>query len=161
MRWLARLISALGRTRSFSVVMSRILTPFDKAVKRLTGGRTTFTALVFPTLVLTHVGHRSGREYETPLMYVRDDDGAPVVVGTNFGQIDHPSWSTNLLANPDTRIQLDGRDLPVRAVTVDDQEVRARLWDRFDDMYAGYRSYRERVDRDIRMFRLIHQEEAR
>lgn len=159
MRWLARITNALGRSRWFTAVMSRILTPFDRFVKRVTGGRTTFTELVFPTLVLTHVGRRSGREYQTPLMFVRDDDGVPVVVGTNFGQRDHPAWSANLLENPGTRIELDGRVIPVRAVPVTDEETRSRAWDRLDDMYSGYRFYRQRVDRDIRMFRLEPQED--
>ena len=71
-----------------------------------------------PTLLLTHVGRKSGKRFETPLLYLEDGRDL-VVVASQGGLPKNPQWYANLLAHPDTTVSLKGeRDRPVRARTV-------------------------------------------
>src|SRR3954466_14634261 len=68
-----------------------------------------------PTLLLKHVGRRSGKQFETPLLSL---GGGPALVGvaSQGGLPKNPQWYANLLAHPDTTVSLKGeRSRPVRA----------------------------------------------
>lgn len=135
---------------------SHALPPIDKAVRRLTGGRVTSVGdWLFPTLVLRSTGAKSGLPREHTLVYIEDDEGRPVLVGTNFGGENHPAWTYNLLANPGATVEIRDRTHHVTAVPLGPDEQAAH-WPRFDAVYPGYASYRERIGdtREIRMFRL-------
>jgi deazaflavin-dependent oxidoreductase (nitroreductase family) len=152
-----RAVLEVVRRPAVTRLMSRFLPGLDRAVRRLTRGRITSTAQAFmPTLVLRSVGARSGLEREHTLVYARDDAGVPLLVGTNFGGDTHPAWTFNLLAYPAATIELDGRTERVTAMQVPADEMPA-LWPRFDAVYPGFASYRERIGdtREIRMFRLV------
>ncbi|WP_265443662.1 nitroreductase/quinone reductase family protein [Flexivirga meconopsidis] len=136
----------------------RKLVPVDKAVTRWSGGRVHVvpTALL-PQLTLTTTGRRTGRPRAVPLLYVRDGGGY-VVVGSNFGQANHPAWVLNLRHDPHAEIQLGTAGLPVRAVPLDDAE-RDRVWPQLVRVWPGYDSYvRWAGDRRIRLFRLVPEE---
>ena len=60
-----------------------------------------------PTLLLTHVGRRSGTRFETPLLYLEDGPDL-VVVASQGGLPKNPQWYANLLAHPDTTVSLKG-----------------------------------------------------
>lgn len=100
-----------------------------------------------PTLLLNHVGAKSGVRRTTPLVYVADTDRY-VVVASKGGHPRHPAWFHNLRANPDTTIQVGSRRLPVSARVADPAE-RSRLWPQVVDTYAGYHGYQQRTDREI------------
>jgi len=100
-----------------------------------------------PMLLLDHVGARSGRRRTSPLVYVRD--GADVVlVASKGGYPKNPAWFHNLLANPDTTVQIGSRRLPVHARVAEPQE-RERLWPMAVAVYGGYEDYRRRTEREI------------
>jgi len=100
-----------------------------------------------PMLLLDHVGARSGRRRTSPLVYVRD--GADVVlVASKGGYAKNPAWFHNLLANPDTTVQIGSRRLPVHARVAEPQE-RERLWPMAVEVYRGYEDYRRRTEREI------------
>lgn len=143
----------LSTHRWYTALGRAVITPVDRFLHRVTGGRLTLGETIFPTLMLTTTGRRSGRLRTTPLVYL-DDDGAWIVVGTNFGGGSHPGWTWNLLEDPEAEVEVDGRRVPVSAERIDPEEM-DRYWPRFDDLYPGYDSYRQRVSREIRMFRLI------
>ena len=100
-----------------------------------------------PSLLLDHVGARSGKRRTTPLAYLADGD-AHVIVASKGGHPKHPAWFHNLRANPDTTIQVGSRRIPVHA-RVAEPEERARLWPRVVDMYSGFAAYQRRTDREI------------
>lgn len=101
-----------------------------------------------PMLLLDHVGRKSGREFTTPLLYLRD--GADVVIVASQGGLPkHPQWFHNLRANPETRIHLRGeRARKVRA-RVADADERAALWPRLVEAYADFDNYQSWTDREI------------
>jgi deazaflavin-dependent oxidoreductase (nitroreductase family) len=101
-----------------------------------------------PTLLLKHVGRRSGCEYETPLLYLEDGRDL-VVVASQGGLPTNPQWYANLLARPDTTVSLEGeRDRAVRARAAGAGE-RAALWPRLVDLYADFAKYQKWTDREI------------
>ena len=100
-----------------------------------------------PTLLLDHVGRRSGTSFTVPLLYVRD--GADVVVvASQGGRPDHPQWYWNLLAHPDTHVQIGADRTAVRAEVADDAE-RNRLWPKLVDAYADFDTYQSWAERTI------------
>ncbi len=143
----------LSRNRWYATVMRPIAPRLDRLLHRLTGGRITLAGTVLPTLMLTTTGRRTGRTHVSPLAYV-DDGDAWVVVGTNWGGESHPGWTYNLLEDAEAVVEVDRGRHPVRAERIDPQEMDG-YWPRFDELYPGYEGYRDRVSREIRMFRLI------
>ena len=77
-------------------------------------------------LLLTSVGARSGRPHTTPLVYLADGERL-VVFGTKGGAPTNPDWYYNLVANPDTTIELGTEEQTVRARVADEDE-RERIW---------------------------------
>ncbi len=100
-----------------------------------------------PVLLLDHVGRTSGTAYTTPLLYLRD--GRDVIVVASSGGMDRePQWFRNLMATPDTTVQVGSAVSAVRARTADAAE-RARLWPLLVDLYADFESYESWTDREI------------
>jgi deazaflavin-dependent oxidoreductase (nitroreductase family) len=93
--------------------------------------------------LIDHLGAKSGTPRTSPLMYLRDG-GAIAVVASKAGQPTNPAWFHNLMANPDTTVQVGTEVRPVRARLATDEE-RERLWTQFVTVYPGYATYRERA----------------
>jgi len=100
-----------------------------------------------PMLLLDHVGARSGTRRTSPLVYVHDGEDY-VVVASKGGYPKHPAWYHNLVAHPDTTIQVGSRHLDVHA-RVATAEERPRLWARAVKTYRGYTGYQQRAGREI------------
>lgn len=101
-----------------------------------------------PTLLLDHVGRRSGTTFTTPLLYL-DDSPDLVVVASQGGLPKNPQWYPNLLAHPDTVVRLRKEGVRrVRARTAGPEE-KAVLWPRLVELYADFESYAAWTDRDI------------
>jgi deazaflavin-dependent oxidoreductase (nitroreductase family) len=100
-----------------------------------------------PTLLLDHVGRKSGRGFTTPLLYL-DDAPDVVIVASQGGLPKNPQWYANLMATPDTTVQIKGEVRAVRAHTATADE-RAALWPRLVDLYADFASYQSWTDREI------------
>lgn len=146
-----RLGRRLGHSPLFAKVMKRIAPPIDRVVSRLTGGKRTVAGSILPTLILVHRGARSGKEYRTPLSYIRIGDGFGLA-GSNWGQSHNPAWSYNLLAHPEVEVVVDGETVPVRARWLSTAE-KAEVWPRFLEMWPAYDTYETRSgDRDIKVF---------
>ncbi len=93
-------------------------------------------------LLLDHVGARSGAKRTSPLLYVHDGEDA-VVVASKGGYPKHPAWYHNLMANPDTTVQIGTERRPVHARTATAEE-RERLWPIVVRKYHGYADYQAR-----------------
>ena len=98
-------------------------------------------------LLLDHVGAKTGTRRTTPLVYVPDGDDF-VIVASKGGHPKHPAWFHNLKANPETRVQLGTRKVPVTARVATDAE-RKRLWPKVVKAYSGYEGYQRRTERKI------------
>ncbi len=139
-----------------SVVGPRVLTRLDRFLIARTGRSMTTPSKSgegLPVLNLTAIGAKSAEPRTVPLAYL-NDDGAIYVVGTNWGRSAHPSWTTNLLANPRAEVQsaewsgsIDAERLG-EVATLD-------VWPRLVDHVPNWEQYRHEITgRDIRVFRL-------
>ena len=103
-----------------------------------------------PIIVMTTVGHRSGKVRKVPLMRV-EHEGEYAVIASKGGAPEHPAWFHNLVADPRVMIQ-DGPapfDAEVRIVTGDE---RAAWWERAVRDYPPYADYQVKTDREIPVF---------
>ncbi|MGW7103823.1 nitroreductase family deazaflavin-dependent oxidoreductase [Streptomyces sp. NPDC054883] len=117
------------------------------------GGRFSVSGLLgLPSLLLITVGAHSGRPVPTPLCYVGHADGF-AVVASNFGQVHHPAWSSNLLKNPAATLCTGGRRMPVSARLVTGVE-RDEILQGFLCISSHYQAYCDRSGRHVRVFSL-------
>ncbi len=93
-------------------------------------------------LLLDHVGAKSGTRRTSPLLYVEDGEDV-VVVASKGGFPKHPAWYHNLMANPDTVVQIGSERRAVHA-RVATPEERERLWPLAIKQYSGYADYQAR-----------------
>jgi len=116
---------------------------------RRTGGRLghSVPGVRGKVLLLDHVGAKSGVKRTSPLLYVEDGKDV-VIVASKGGFPKHPAWYHNLLANPDTTVQI-GAELRQVHARVATPEERERLWALAVQAYRGYEDYRTRTDRQI------------
>lgn len=98
-------------------------------------------------LLLDHVGAKSGVKRTSPLLYVEDGEDV-VIIASKGGFPKNPAWYYNLVANPDTTVQIGPEHRPVHA-RVAKPEERERLWDKAVAAYHGYEDYRARTEREI------------
>lgn len=140
-------MSLLGKLTSSSaefmnkrgVYAGRRSTKVHVALYRMTGGRVGRALPGWPTAriaLLDHTGAKSATKRTSPVMYHEYGD-AFVVAGTKGGQPTHPAWFHNLMANPDTTVQIGAEAHEVRARLASGEE-RDRLWKELVEMYPGY-----------------------
>ncbi|MFJ5995859.1 nitroreductase/quinone reductase family protein [Streptomyces sp. NPDC092370] len=151
----ARVVQKVSSTRGFARVAPHVVPVLDRVVHRLTRGKVLLSAQLLPGVVLTSTGARSGLARRTPLACMPEDGGrAWILVGSNFGRPGHPAWSHNLLAHPDAEISWKGQDVPVTALLLAGEE-RAAVWRALLAFWPPYATYQARVEREIRVFRLV------
>jgi deazaflavin-dependent oxidoreductase (nitroreductase family) len=142
---LQRAVRSAAATRPGAAALARTLPTLDRAVGRLTGGRTTCCAVLsgLPVVVLTTTGRRSRTRRSTPLIGVPVRDTL-ALLGTNFGQTRTPDWVLNLEADPRATVTYRGADVEVVAREADPVE-RAEVLDLAERVYVGYPRYLTRV----------------
>lgn len=114
------------------------------ALYKASGGRLGHTLPGVPgrMLLLDHVGAKSDTKRTSPLLYVKDGEDI-VVVASKGGFPKHPAWYHNLIANPDTTVQIGSEHRRVHA-RVAKPEERERLWALAVKAYRGYEDYQAR-----------------
>ncbi|CAL9476932.1 nitroreductase family deazaflavin-dependent oxidoreductase [Streptomyces albus] len=147
-------VQRISSTRTFARVAPHVIPVLDRAVHRLSGGRTMLSTRMLPGVVLTSTGARSGEPRRTPLACMPEPErGSWLLIGSNFGKREHPGWTANLRRHPEARIVYRGRDIPVRARLLEGEE-RAEAWRELVRFWPPYEVYQARIDRRIRVFRL-------
>lgn len=98
-------------------------------------------------LLLHHKGAKTGTERVTPLMY-RTDGDRTVVFASKAGAPDNPAWHHNLMANPETTIEIgtETRDVRAREVTGEDRD---RIWNAHKREVPQFAAYEESTSRVI------------
>lgn len=101
-----------------------------------------------PTLLLDHVGRKSGKQFTTPLLYLEDGVNL-VVVASQGGLPKNPQWYANLMHTPETSVRIARRGrVGVRAREALGEE-REALWPRLVDIYADFAKYQKWTERQI------------
>jgi len=169
-----RLVQKVSSTRTFAKVAPHLIPAMDRAVHRVTRGKVLLSAQMLPGIILTARGAKSGLPRRTPLACMPEEGasgggagggtgvgvgvgGEPrswLLIGSNFGRPDHPAWTGNLLAHPDADINWKGQDIPVTARLLEGEE-RAAAWKVALAFWPPYATYQARIDREIRLFRVV------
>lgn len=152
-RGYAGLVNRFSATRPGSWLVRNLAAHIDPALFRATNGRFTITGRpTLPMLTLTTVGRRSGKERSVQLAY-HEHDGDRLVVASAMGQERHPAWSYNIEASPDVEVQARGERYPARAERLSAEE-KAEMWPAIERTIPQMRTYVQRTDRDIKVYRL-------
>jgi deazaflavin-dependent oxidoreductase (nitroreductase family) len=143
---LRRVIRRSAGWRPLSWLYARTLHLIDRTVFRITRGRATFTSWLadLPVAWLTTTGAKSGVQRTSPVLAIPGEDGKLVVIASNYGQRNNPSWYHNLRANPRATILFDGvrGDMTAREL---DGEERTHWYERGIEIYPGWVQYRKRA----------------
>jgi deazaflavin-dependent oxidoreductase (nitroreductase family) len=101
-----------------------------------------------PMILVHHRGARTGAERVTPLVYLPYQDTF-VVFGSKAGAPTHPHWYLNLVANPETDVEVGSETIPVRARVAEGDE-REQLWSKQKQLMPGFAEYEKTTgDRQI------------
>jgi deazaflavin-dependent oxidoreductase (nitroreductase family) len=152
---LKRAIRRSAGWKPLSLFYARTLHAIDRAIFRVSRGRTTFTAWLagLPVAWLTTTGAKSGAERTCPVLAIPAGDGKLVVIASNYGQRHNPSWYHNLRAHPRAQVLFDGMRAEMVARELDGDE-RERWYERGIEIYPGWVQYRKRAPRTIPVIEL-------
>jgi deazaflavin-dependent oxidoreductase (nitroreductase family) len=100
-----------------------------------------------PLLLLHHTGAKSGAKRVAPLVYLGDGDRY-IIYASKAGAPTNPAWYHNLLANPDSEIEVGTETIPVRATEITGEE-RDRLYDAQAQRMASFADYQTKAGRVI------------
>jgi deazaflavin-dependent oxidoreductase (nitroreductase family) len=147
-----RSVGRVVGTRTGAALLARALPPLDRALGRVTNGRSSASEAFagLPVLALTTIGARSGRSHECHLLGI-PFEGDLGLIATNFGQVSHPAWAHNLVANPQARIRFRERTVEVLTRRVEGHQEEA-VWLAGAAIYPGYAMYRARLQRRPMVF---------
>ena len=99
-----------------------------------------------PVLLLHHTGAKTGTERVNPLRY-QPVDGGYAIFASKGGADTNPDWYHNLLAHPETKIEVGTDTLAVvaREVTGDEYD---RIWTRQKRDDPQFARYEQKTNRD-------------
>ena len=119
-----------------------------EAAFRVTDGRILNRVLGMPVIRLTTTGRRTGDPRAVMLTAPIVEGHRIVVVASNGGDLRHPQWFLNLVANPEVVVTSNGRTTSMRA-RVADADERDRLWTEIRRVTPGYTIYQRMTSREI------------
>ena len=94
-------------------------------------------------LLLHHTGARTGTERISPLAFQRVGESL-AVFASKAGAPENPAWYHNLLAHPDTSVEVGTETLGVRA-RVAEQAERDVIWSRLKQRAPHFAKYEEKA----------------
>ena len=138
------LVRRLGHARWFAFALRRLGgARLDGWLYRRSGGRLSIAGpALFPVMLLTTTGRRSGRPRTTPVIYIRDGDDL-IVSSEDFGQQRPAAWPLNLEADPSATVQLGDVAARFRARRADAEEAE-RHWPALVEAWPAHETYHRR-----------------
>ena len=106
-------------------------------------------------ILLYTSGRRTGKIRRVPLTHIRDGD-AVLIVASNGGADDHPSWYVNIAADPRVWVRHKADFFEATATTLGSVE-RAEVWPRLVEPTHRFAEYQERAARQIPIVRIRRQ----
>ena len=89
-------------------LISKTVTSFHRLVFDLSKGKVAGKASGMPVLKLTTIGRKSGQPRPTMLTSPLVEGDNVILVASNGGDDRNPMWFSNILANPDVEVVMDG-----------------------------------------------------
>ncbi|HXW34800.1 MAG TPA: nitroreductase family deazaflavin-dependent oxidoreductase [Acidimicrobiales bacterium] len=100
-----------------------------------------------PLLLLHHFGARTNTERVNPVMY-QPIEGGFAIFASKAGAPDNPDWYHNLVAHPETTVEVGAEVVPVRARVAKGDE-RTEIWEKQKRNWSGFADYERNTDREI------------
>lgn len=135
----------MQRTRGHSIIASMDKAQLDQmnakvlAEFRANHGKVGGMFEGAPMVLLHHKGAKSGVERISPLVYSKDGDRF-VIIASKGGAPSHPDWYHNLVAHPETSIEVGDETIAVRASLAVGEE-RQRLFDEQAKLMPNFKEY--------------------
>ena len=94
-----------------------------------------------PTLLLTTIGRKSGKQSVMPLLY-GEVDGGYAIIASKGGDPKHPGWFHNLRAQSSVNVQVakDSFEAQTRVAEGAERQV---IWDQMVSMYPPFADYQK------------------
>jgi deazaflavin-dependent oxidoreductase (nitroreductase family) len=109
----------------------------ERALRRVSGGRHGVLDVAgLPSAQLTVPGRKTGVPRTVSLLYVPDGENF-LLVGSNWGRREHPSWTANLLDSDKAELNIGGARFAVAVRGLAGPE-RERAWRRAVAFWPGY-----------------------
>lgn len=132
------LVRRAGSSRAGVRIIGRVVSPVQRWLYRLSGGRVSLTGRA-PILLLTTTGRKTGRPRTVPLFFVRDGPNIVVCNVTPPFERTNP-WTLNLRADPTAWVQIGGDRFPCEAREATAPEV-DRLWGHLIRIWPAYQRF--------------------
>ena len=100
-----------------------------------------------PMILVHHTGAKSGTERVTPLVHLADGDSW-VIFASKAGAPSNPAWYHNLMAHPETTIEVGDETIDVTAIEATGAE-RDRLFEAQKAAMPQFAEYEANTDRVI------------
>jgi deazaflavin-dependent oxidoreductase (nitroreductase family) len=98
-------------------------------------------------LLLHHKGARTGTERVTPLVYQPVGEDL-AIFASKAGAPTNPDWYHNLIANPETTVEVGEDTVPVQARIAEGEE-RERIWTKQKQDRPNFADYEQKTSRQI------------
>ena len=126
----------------------KAVTRFHRLVFDATSGKVTGKGMGMPVLKLTTVGRKSGQRRSTMLTSPLIEGDNLILVASYGGDDRDPMWYSNLVANPDVEVVMNGSTKAMRARVAEGDE-RTRLWEALAAKHTNYAGYQRKTSRQI------------
>lgn len=114
---------------------------------RVNGGKVGGNFQGAPMILIHHRGAKTGTERVNPLMYQKVEGGY-AVFASKGGAPKAPDWYHNLVANPETSVEVGTDTILVRARVAAGEE-RERIWEQQKRDYPTFAEYEQKANREI------------
>ncbi len=101
-----------------------------------------------PMVLVHHRGAKTGTKRANPLMYQDLGNGSIAIFASKGGAPTNPDWFHNLVANPNTQIEIGTETRDVVARVAPDEE-RVGNWETQKQAYANFAEYEKTANRKI------------
>lgn len=134
------IIQRLGATRPGVWTIKHIVSPLDRRLYQLTGGRFSTSARAeAPVLLLTTTGRKTGKQRTIPVFYLADGD-LVILCNVNPGFERPNPWTLNLRANPIVQLQIGSERRAYRAREASADEIE-HYWPSLTEMWPAYQQH--------------------
>lgn len=129
-------------------VVAKTISTFHRSVFDLSKGKMAGKASGMPVVKLTTIGRKSGLPRATMLTSPLLEGDNVILVASYGGDDRDPMWFSNIVANPDVDIVMNGSTRTMRARVAESDE-RTRLWEALTAKHANYAGYQRKTLRQI------------
>ena len=140
-----RVVRRLIATRPAAWALSHTIHHIDGAVFRVSGSKTTVSAILsaLPILTVTTTGAKSGLSRAVTLVGIPDGERI-ILIASNWGQASHPAWYYNVRANPLVGVSgaAGKQNYTARELAGKERDL---AWEKAVSLYPGYRGYAARA----------------